>query len=88
MWRGAPRTPAMNGIVERVEEGAYVVKERSGLRTLTIPRRHKPGALDVELLANKATAARKFLEETSTCAPDFDFQVRRPKANRSGAPGL
>ena len=68
---------SMNAIVQRIEEGAYVVKERSGLRTLTIPSREKPGSLDVEVLANKAAASRHFLEETSKSAPDFDFEAFR-----------
>lgn len=68
---------SMNAIVQRVEEGAYVVKERSGMRTLTIPLREKPGSLDVDVLANKADAARTFLQETSKSAPDFDFEAFR-----------
>ena len=39
-----------------MEEGAYVVKERSGLRTLTIPARDKPGALNADVLRAKAAA--------------------------------
>ena len=53
------------------------VEERSGLRTLTIPPRDKPGSLDAEVLADKAVAARRFLEETSKSAPDFDFEAFR-----------
>ena len=68
---------AMNAIIQRIEEGAYVVKERSGLRTLVIPSREKPGSLDADVLANKAAAARRFLEETSKSAPDFDFEAFR-----------
>lgn len=69
----------MNAVISRVEEGAYVVKERSGLRTLSIPARDKPGSLDVDALRSKAAAARAFLDETSKAMglDDFDFEAFR-----------
>ena len=54
-----------------------VVKERSGVRTLTVPLREKPGSLDAEVLKSKAAAARRFLEDTARSAPAFDFEAFR-----------
>jgi hypothetical protein len=57
---------SMNQIIRKVEDGSYRVAERSGVRTLAIPAREKPASLDVQILADRADAARAFLEEMET----------------------
>lgn len=57
---------AMNQIIRKVEDGSYRVAERAGVRTLAIPAREKPESLDVQILADRADAARAFLEEMET----------------------
>ena len=39
----------MNHLLERIEDGSFVVKERSGVRSLSIPLKLKPGAVRAEL---------------------------------------
>ena len=67
---------AMNQIIRKVEDGSYRVAERSGLRTLAIPAREKPASLDVQILADRADAARAFLEEMETMSTTMTTTMR------------
>ena len=67
---------AMNQIIRKVEDGSYRVAERSGLRTLAIPAREKPASLDVQILADRADAARAFLEEMETMSTTTSTTMR------------
>ena len=73
---------AMNQIIRKVEDGSYRVAERAGARTLAIPARELPKSLDVRILADRADAARAFLEEIGGGA---DGAARSEGAARGGA---
>ena len=77
---------AMNQIIRKVEDGSYRVAERSGLRTLAIPAREKPASLDVQILADRADAARAFLEEMETMSTTMTMRGGADGADAGSAP--